>query len=117
MRTHLLCSMLKRQRGLPRRVSSMPSTAVGSGTASSASAYSTNAPCAVGHVTPNASATSATDRHASPTAAPIARRNRPVVRAPAGTSSMASVNEPRPQLGSWQRHRVLRQRTEIPLSP
>jgi hypothetical protein len=68
------------QRGLPRRVSSMPSTRVGSGAVSSASACSTNAACAVGHATENAPATSATLRAASPTATPIARRSRPVVR-------------------------------------
>ena len=53
-----------------------------------------DAACAVGQDTPNASATSATLRAASPTARPIALRNRPVLRRPAGISWMASVNDP-----------------------
>ncbi len=51
-----------------------------------------NARCAVGHDTPWESATSATERAASPIAAPISVRNRPVVRARGGTCGIASVN-------------------------
>ncbi len=73
----------------------MPSTAVGSGSVSCALAASVNAACAVGQDTPNASETSAMLRAASPTAPAIARRSRPVVRRPAGTWGMHSVNDPR----------------------
>ena len=44
-----------------------------------------------------AAATSATERAASPIAAPIWVRSRPVVRARAGTCGIVSVNEPRSQ--------------------
>ena len=71
----------------------------------------------MGHDTANAPATSATLRHASPTATPIARRNLPVVRQPAGTSPIASVNDSRRHVASTHRHLVLCQTTEIPLSP
>lgn len=95
----------------------MPSTGVGSGSANCAAAASVNAACAVGQDTPNASATSATLRAASPTARPIAARNRPVLRRPAGISPMASVNDPRPHAGSPQRQRTLCQRTRIGSCP
>ena len=75
----------------------MPSTRVGSGSVSTASAWATNARCAVGHDTPWLAATSVTERAASPIAAPIWVRGRPVVRARAGTCAMASVNEPSSQ--------------------
>jgi|GEM_PF-4330867 len=71
----------------------MPSTATGSGSLSSASAWATNARCAVGHDTLCASATSDTARAASPITAPIWVRNRVVVRARAGTCAIASVND------------------------
>jgi hypothetical protein len=58
----------------------MPSSQVGCGSANSASAWATKARCAVGHDTPWLSATSLTERAASPIAAPIAVRNRTVVR-------------------------------------
>jgi hypothetical protein len=95
----------------------MPSTVVGSGSFNACSAASTTAACAVGQVTPKQYATSATLRHASPTAAPIARRNRPVVRRPVAISSIDSVNDNRAHVGSTRRHRVLCQTTEIPVSP
>jgi hypothetical protein len=75
----------------------MPSTAVGAGSVNTASAWATNARCAVGHDTPWACATSATERAPSPTAAPICARNRAVVRARGGTSGIASVKDLR-----WQ---------------
>jgi hypothetical protein len=50
--THRRVSSQRVQRGFPRRVSSMPSTRVGSGSASYALAWATNARCAVGHDTP-----------------------------------------------------------------
>jgi hypothetical protein len=94
----------------------MPSTMVGSGSAAAASAASTTAACAVGQDTPNEPAASATERHASPTAEAIASQW-PVVRAPAGISSIASVNEPLAHAGSPQRHRRLCRTTEIARSP
>jgi hypothetical protein len=75
----------------------MPSTGVGCGSASWAWACATKARCAVGHDTPWLAATSATERAASPIAAPIWVRSRRVVRARAGICAMASVNEDRPQ--------------------
>jgi len=75
----------------------MPSTRVGSGSVSSASAWATKARCAVGQDTPCAAATSVTERAASPTAAPIWVRSRPVVRTRAGTCAIVSVNEDRVQ--------------------
>jgi hypothetical protein len=95
----------------------MPSTGVGAGSAAATSAACTTAACAVGQDTPKLSATSATERHASPTAEAIARRNRPVVRARAGSSSIASVNERFTHVRSVQRQRRLCQISEIPLSP
>src|ERR1700694_3540634 len=56
----------------------MPSTGVGWGSPSTASAWATKARCAVGHDTPWAWATSATERAASPIAAPIWVRSRRV---------------------------------------
>jgi len=85
------------QRGLPRRVSSMPSTRTGAGSPSRPSAWAMKARCAVGHDTPWLAATSATERAASPIAAPIWVRNLVVVRALAGTWAIASVNDPREQ--------------------
>lgn len=93
-------SASKSQRGRPRRVSSIPSTLVGSGTLNCSSAAAITVACAVGQDTPNDEAASATLRHASPTAQPIARRRSPVVRHPAGTSSMTSVNVNRAHVGS-----------------
>jgi len=46
-----------------------------------------------------------------------ARRNRPVVRQPDGTSPIASVNEPLAPSGSTQRQRRLCRTTEIPYPP
>jgi hypothetical protein len=51
----------------------------------------------VGQDTPCAAATSVTERAASPTAAPIWVRSRPVVRTRAGTCAIVSVNEDRVQ--------------------
>jgi hypothetical protein len=70
---------------------------VGCGSVNSISAWVMNARCAVGHDTPWAAATSATERAASPIAAPIWVRSRPVVRARAGTCAMDSVKDPRSQ--------------------
>ena len=50
--THRRVSSQRVQWGFPRRVSSMPSTRVGSGSARNALAWATNARCAVGHDTP-----------------------------------------------------------------
>jgi len=96
-RTHPLSPPRYSHLGLPRRVSSIPSTRTGSGSASRASACSMKARCAVGHDTRCAAATSDTDRAASPIADPIWARNRRVVRARGGTCAMASVNEDRSQ--------------------
>jgi len=76
-----------------------------------------SAASAVGHGTPNEPATSATLRHTSLTATAIARRHRPVVRQPDGTSPIASVNEPLAPSGSTQRQRRLCRTTEIPYPP
>ena len=104
-------------RGRPRRVSSIPSTVVGSGSPRLSAAASITAACAVGQDTANAPATSETLRHASATAAAIPRRIRPVVRRPAGISAMTCVNDPRAHAGWTQRHRCLCQTTEISPSP
>ena len=70
---------------------------MGFGSVNSTSAWVMNARCAVGQDTPWAAATSATERAASPIAAPIWVRSRPVVRARAGTCGIDSVNEDWPQ--------------------
>ena len=90
---------------------------MGSGSPPAASAAATTALCAVGQDTPKLSATSATDRQASPTAAAIARRSRPVVRARGGISAIASVNDFLEHAGSWQRHRRLCHTTARSPSP
>jgi len=117
IRRHAPVTASSSQRGLPRRVSSIPSTSVGSGSASAAAAASMTALCAVGQDTPNAPATSLTARFASPTAAPIARRIRPVTLARGGTSPIDSVNDPRGHSTARQRHRRLRHTTTIAASP
>src|SRR5919202_3472284 len=66
---------------------------------------------------PHKPAPPAPPRPPPPPADPTARRSRPVVRRPAGTSSITSVNDPRAHVGSTQRHRRLCQISEIPLSP
>ena len=66
-------------------MSGVLNTVVGAGSASSSWAWSTKARCAVGHDTKWLAATSATERAASPIAAPIWVRNRPVVRARVGS--------------------------------
>src|SRR5215210_5593518 len=78
-------------RGRPNRVSSMPSTRTGSGSASSAAAWTTTARCTVGHDTPCAAATSDWSRPSS-TATASAIRSLVVVRIPAGTCAICSVN-------------------------
>jgi len=75
----------------------MPRTRTGAGSVSNRCACSPNARLAVGQDTSCAAATSVTERAASPIAAPIWVRSRPVVRARRGTCSMASVNDPRSQ--------------------
>jgi len=104
-------------RGLPRRVSSIPSTRGGAGSPSTPSATRRKARCVVGQLTWWASATSLTERFASPTASAIARRSRPVNRAPSGTSEIASVNVLRGHSCSRQRSRRLCQRTVNAVSP
>jgi len=91
--------------------------AVGAGSTSTSAAATRTARCAVGQLTPCAAPASLTDRHAPPTAAPIARRNRPVVRIPAGTSLIVSVKDPRGHPRSKQRHRTLCQAMDNPVSP
>jgi hypothetical protein len=117
VRTHRPVSGSLAHRGRPRLVSSIPSARVAAGSANSRAASSMTAACAVGHDTPNAHATSATLRHASPTADPAARRSRPVVRRRAGTSGTDSVNDNRPHNASAQRHRRLCHTIDIEPSP
>ncbi len=101
--------------GRPRRVSSIPSTAVGAGSAIRASACATQAACPIGQLTRPSQA----PLTAIPSATRPAtwRRNRPVSRAPAGTSGMASVNAFRGQRRSRQKYCVLCQRTASGASP
>jgi hypothetical protein len=56
-------------------------------------------------------------RAACPTAVAIARRNRPVVRRRAGSSSMVSVNDLRGHAASRHRQRTLCQTTTSGASP
>ncbi len=98
------------QRGRPNRVSSIPSTATGSGSASSATPRATTARCTVGHDTPCAAATSDWSRPSS-TAPASAARSRVVVRIPAGTWATCSVNDARGHPSLRQRQRRLRHNT------
>jgi hypothetical protein len=94
-------------RGRPNRVSSMPSTRTGSGSASCAPAWTTTARCTVGHDTACAEATSDWSRPSS-TATASATRSLVVVRIPAGTCATCSVNVGCGQTVVRQRQRRLR---------
>ncbi len=98
------------QRGRPNRVSSIPSTATGSGSTSSTAPRATTARCTVGHDTPCAAATSAWSRPSSTaTATPPATGWWCASRA--GTCATCSVNDARGQSGVRQRQRRLRHNT------
>ena len=94
----------------------MPSTGVGAGGRACSAARAATARCAVGQDSPWLAAASLTHR-LSATASATARRSRPVVRTPAGTSSIDSVNDFRGQAGSRHRHLLLRQRTRSRARP
>ena len=101
------CTPSGSHRGRPKRVSSMPSTVVGSGSTNSTAPRATTARCTVGHDTPCAEATSDWSRPSS-TATASAARSRVVVRIPAGTWTTCSVNDPRGQTSARHRQRRLR---------
>ncbi len=95
-------------RGLPRRVSSIPNAATGSGSAGSiAVARSTNAADTTGQDSPRSHPAWVMVRPPAATAAPAASRSRPVIRAPRGTCGIDSVNEDRAHPDCRQRHRRL----------
>jgi hypothetical protein len=106
------CTPSGSHRGRPNRVSSMPSTGVGSGSPSSTAPCTTTARCTVGHETPCAAATSDWSRP-SCTATASAVRSRVVVRIPAGTWATCSVNVARAQSTVRHRQRRLRHCTAI----
>ncbi len=81
----------------------MPNTVTGATSPRTVSAWSTKAACAVGQDTPESSATSTTERAASPTHRPIWVRGRVVVRRRVGTWGSASVKLARVQV--WLRQR------------
>jgi len=116
VKCHFPVSSSRTQRGRPNRVSSTPSTGVGAGSASRTAARASTARCTVGQATSCARATSSTQRFCS-TASASARRSRPVVRAPAGTSGIDSVNVLRGHSFSRHRHRRLHQRSSRRASP
>ena len=95
----------------------MPSTVTGAGSPRTDSAWATKAACAVGQDTPAPSATSTTERAASPTHRPIWVRSRVVVRRRAGTCGIASVKLTRLQVWLRHRYRVLFHRRVIGSSP
>ena len=94
----------------------MPSTATGAGSTSCASACPTNAACTTGQLIPCPAAAARTEPCSS-TAAPAARRSRPVTRAPGGSSAIDSVNARREHPRSRQRNCRLCQRTASGSSP
>ena len=96
-------------RGRPRRVSSIPSTRTGSGSAGSiAVARSVNAADTTGQDTAMSRPTAVMVRPPTATAAPAASRSRPVTRAREGTCGIDSVNDDRAHPDSRHRHRRLR---------
>jgi hypothetical protein len=95
-----------RQRGRPKRVSSIPSRLVGAGSAGNNATAAVTDRCTVGHDTRWLRATSATHRF-SPTASAIACRSRTVVRPRGGTTGTVSVNVRRAQSIVRHRHRRL----------
>ena len=95
--------LLRVQRGLPRRVSSMPSTVTGAGSPNTASAWSMNAACAVGQTPRNR-------RRPRAPSAPLLRRTGRSgcatvswCAAAPGTSASASVKLARSQVSLRQR--------------
>ena len=87
-----------RQRGRPRRCSSMPRCATGAGCSSSSwSAASPNAPCAEGQEMPACRAASAGVIPRSATSAPACSSSRRVIVQRGGTCGADSVNVPRGQ--------------------
>ena len=94
----------------------MPSTPGGAGSASSRSAWATNAACAIGQLIGSFLVTEETERP-EPTATPAARRHRLVIRVPGGSSAIDSVNALRGQADSRQRYCFLCQRTASGASP
>ena len=102
-----VCSSI-RQRGRPRRYSSMPRYATRAGACSSTrSAAAANAACATGHDTPACRAASAAVIPRSATSAPACARSRPVTRHRGGTCGSHSVNVLRSHRPSWHFHRRL----------
>ena len=91
------------------RVSSMPSTRVGSGSGNQAVAATINALCAVCQDTSCSAATSDTARLERAMARASSARNRVVTRALAGIWCDCWVNVPRTHATSWQTRRRLRQ--------
>jgi hypothetical protein len=83
------------QRTDRNRVSSIPNTAVGSGSGSQRAAAAISALCAVGHDTPYSAATSATARLLLAIADASLSRSRSVSRARGRTASAAWVNDRR----------------------
>ena len=90
------------------RVSSIPSTLVGSGSGSHLTAAATSTRCAVGQDTPWVWATSSTARFPEAISVAIASRSRQVSRALAEIASDCCVNEPVSHSGSGQARRRLR---------
>jgi hypothetical protein len=113
--TQPLSSAARLQRGLPRRVSSIPSTLTGSGSGSCAQTAATNAECAAGQ--PSRPAPAVLTGSPSPIRSATCRRSRPVTRAPAGTSPICSVNARRAHAASRQAYWTLCQRTASGSSP
>ena len=102
--------------GVPRRVSSIPSTTGADGSVSSPSACCTNRAWVTGQLTWYCAATAATLRPEA-TCRASRRHNRPVSRAPAGISVTDSVNTFRGQAASRHRYCRLRHRTASGSSP
>jgi hypothetical protein len=95
-------------RGRPRRVSSIPSTRTGAGSAGSiAVAHSAKAADTTGQDKPMSRPTALTVRPPTATAAPAAAFNRAVTRAPGPSCGIDSVNEDRTHPDVRQRHRRL----------
>ena len=104
--------------GLPRRVSSIPSTSTaGNGSASRGATWATNAACATGHDTPYRRAPDRTQRECSAICSPHSARSRAVSRDRAGTADSDSVNVARGHSGSRQHHRVLCHRSRTGAGP
>jgi transposase len=116
--THRCVSGSWAKTGLPRRVSSIPSTFTGGrGAARGTWTCSTNALCTMDQSTPKWAADSDTTRPCSAIAYPSSVRSRVVSLERARTAGSDSVNEARWQSRSLQRHRRLCQITRNTLVP